>query len=127
MLGPANLRVILVVDDDELHRLVVRRILESDETVVLEADDGDSALRLCQESQPQAVVLDLTLPGTPGLDVCRTMKERHSGTKVLILTASDDPDLHDEGMEAGADAFLTKPFSSVSLLRVVDDLLAAHA
>lgn len=114
-------RLVLVVDDDEMIRRLVRAVLEADEFEVAEARDGDMALRLASETQPSVVVLDIMMPGLDGVEVCRRLD--HEKSKVVILTARDDPRLEDECRVAGADAFLTKPFSSIQLLDLVAELM----
>ena len=116
-------RLVLVVDDDEMIRRLVRAVLEADEFEVAEARDGESALRLASETQPAVVVLDIMMPGLDGVEVCRRLD--HESVKVIVLTARDDPRLEDECREAGANAFLTKPFSSIQLLDMVAELLPA--
>jgi DNA-binding response OmpR family regulator len=116
-------RLVLVVDDDEMIRRLVRTVLEADDFEVIEAKDGEQALAMIDDKQPSVVVLDVMMPGLNGVDVCRRLD--HDNVKVIILTARDDADLAEECMQAGADAFLTKPFSSIQLLDLVEDLLAA--
>ena len=115
--------LILVIDDDDMIRRLVRAVLEADEFEVAEARDGESALRLALEKEPAVAVLDIMMPGLDGVEVCRRLD--HTKVKVVILTARDDPRLEDECRIAGADAFLTKPFSSIQLLDLVAELLAA--
>jgi DNA-binding response OmpR family regulator len=114
-------RLVLVVDDDEMIRRLVRAVLEADEFEVAEARDGETALRLASETKPSVVVLDVMMPGLNGVEVCRRLD--HSEVKVIVLTAKDDPRLEDECRALGADAFLTKPFSSIELLDLVAELL----
>jgi DNA-binding response OmpR family regulator len=115
-------RLVLVVDDDEMIRRLVRAVLEADEFEVVEARDGETALRLASETHPAIVVLDIMMPGLDGVEVCRRLD--HGRVKVVVLTARDDPRLEDECRAAGANAFLTKPFSSIELLDLVADLLS---
>jgi DNA-binding response OmpR family regulator len=119
----AKARLVLIVDDDEMIRRLVRTVLEADDFEVIEAKDGEQALTIIDDKHPAVVVLDVMMPGLNGVDVCRRLD--HDNVKVIILTARDDADLAEECMEAGADAFLTKPFSSIQLLDLVEDLLAA--
>ena len=116
-------RIVLVVDDDDMIRRLVRTVLEADEYEVVEARDGNIALQLSESEHPAVVVLDVMMPGIDGVEVCRRLD--HENVKVIILTARDDPRLEDACREAGADAFLTKPFSSVELLDLVQELMAA--
>ena len=120
----AKRRVVLVVDDDDMIRRLVRTVLEADDLEVVEAANGDRALEMVASAHPAVVVLDIMMPGINGVEVCRRVD--HSKVKVVILTARDDPVLEDECREAGADAFLTKPFSSIELLDLIDELVPAN-
>ena len=115
-------RLVLVVDDDAMIRRLVRDVLEVDQVDVVEARDGEVALNLIEQTRPALIVLDIMMPGLDGVEVCRRLD--HSLVKVLVLTARDDPDLEDECRLAGANDFLTKPFSSIDLLDKVVELLA---
>jgi DNA-binding response OmpR family regulator len=119
----AKTPLVLVVDDDEMIRRLVRTVLEADDFEVIEAKDGDEALEVVDDRHPAVVVLDIMMPGLNGVEVCRQLD--HDNVKVIILTARDDADLAEECMKAGADAFLTKPFSSIQLLDLVEEMLAA--
>lgn len=116
-------RLVLVVDDDDLVRRVVRAVLECDDLEVVEAIDGEAALSLAQSTRPAVVVLDVMMPGIDGVEVCRRLD--HERVKVVVLTAGDHPDLEAQCREAGADAFVTKPFASGDLLDLVARLLPA--
>jgi DNA-binding response OmpR family regulator len=115
-------RLVLVVDDDEMIRRLVRAVLEADEFEVAEARDGQTALQLASETQPAVVVLDVMMPGIDGVEVCRRLD--HDQARVVILTARDDPKLEAEARAAGADAFMTKPFSPMELLDLVAELMS---
>lgn len=115
-------RLVLVVDDDEMIRRLVRAVLEADEFEVAEARNGESALKLASQRKPSVVVLDIMMPGLDGVEVCRRLD--HDKVKVVVLTARDDPKLEAEARLAGADAFMTKPFSAMELLDLVGELMA---
>jgi len=114
--------VVLVVDDDDLVRKVVRAVLEADDYVVVEASDGPEALTAAAAHQPDVIILDVMMPGVDGVDVCRQVD--HDSVKVLMLTARDDVDTEDASRAAGADYFLGKPFSSIELLEHVKKLVS---
>jgi CheY-like chemotaxis protein len=116
-------RVVLVVDDDPMIRRLVRTVLEADEFEVVEADGGEEAFRLVETTKPSVVILDVMMPKLDGVEVCRRLD--HDSVKVVILTARDDPAIEERCRAVGADAFLTKPFSSIQLLDLVDELMAA--
>jgi two-component system alkaline phosphatase synthesis response regulator PhoP len=118
--------VVLVVDDDDAIRTVVRSVLEADGFEVVEAADGPAALLLLNAilgRGPDAVVLDIMMPGIDGIEVCE--KIDHSKVKVIMLSARDDAETKERAMAAGADAYLTKPFSAIELLDVVEKLVPA--
>lgn len=111
----------LVVDDEEVIRRLVRTVLEADEYSVIEAPDGKVALEMAVESKPSIVILDVMMPDMDGVEVCQRLD--HAAVKVVMLTARDDPELEKRCREAGADAFLTKPFSSIELLELLEGLV----
>src|SRR6266568_1620345 len=117
-------RVVLVVDDDAMARRVVRTVLEADDFEVVEARDGETALRLATAARPAVVVLDILMPGLDGVEVCERLD--HEKVKVIVLTAIDDPELEKSCRAAGANAFLTKPFSSLQLLDLVAELIGSE-
>ena len=122
MTGEGKPRLVLVVDDDEMIRRLVRAVLEADEFEVAEARDGQTALELALQTRPAVVVLDIMMPGLDGVEVCRRLD--HEQVKVVVLTARDDPKLETEAKEAGADAFMTKPFAPMELLDLVGELMS---
>lgn len=109
---------VLVVDDDDTVREVLRRYLTRDGHQVLEAADGITGLNLVRSQQPDLLVLDLMLPGMDGLDVCREIR-RTSTIPVIMLTALGQESDRVVGLEFGADDYVVKPFSPRELaLRV---------
>ena len=120
---------ILVVDDEPEVRKVVRSVLEADGYQVAEAADGPAALTLLNSiggpRGPHLVVLDVMMPGIDGIEVCRQIP--HDRMKVVMLTARDDAETRQRAEDAGADAYLTKPFSAVTMLDTIRELLATGA
>ena len=104
---------ILVVDDERAVRDSLRRALTLEGYEVELASDGDEALGLLRsgESHPDAVVLDVLMPGLTGLDVCRSLRASGDRVPVLMLTARDRVGDRVEGLDAGADDYLVKPFA----------------
>ena len=124
--GGVRTRVVLVVDDDDAIRTVVRSVLEADGFEVVEAADGPAALLLLNAilgRGPDAVVLDIMMPGIDGIEVCE--KIDHDKVKVIMLSARDDAETKERAMAAGADAYLPKPFSAIELLDAVEKLVPA--
>ena len=114
---------VLVVDDDANIVLGIRTALEAAGYAVFEAADGLSALGALAESDPHVVVLDLGLPHLDGLAVCRTIRASGDRTPVLMLTARDSVRDRVDGLDAGADDYLGKPFNLDELLARIRALL----
>lgn len=113
---------VLVVDDDRTVREVVASYLGAYGHDVVEADDGEQALRLAHERPADLVVLDLMLPGIDGLEVCRRLRAR-SDVPVIMLTALGAETDRVMGLELGADDYVGKPFSPRELALRVDSVL----
>ena len=111
---------VLIADDDAVVRDVVRRYLERDGLEVRVAGDGSEALRVLGTERIDVAVLDVMMPGPNGLTLCRTLRQGGDYTvPVILLTALSEEDDRIAGLEAGADDYLTKPFSPRELaLRV---------
>lgn len=102
---------ILVVDDEPVNRQLLRDILELDGHTVTEAHDGESALRLAAETDPDVILLDVTMPGMNGFEVCRRLRTAAltTATPVLLVTALADREHRLQGMSSGANDYLVKP------------------
>ncbi len=114
---------ILVVDDDPALRTALDRALKLEGYRVSFAHDGRQALQLMTGGSQDAVILDLGLPLMDGLEVCRRVRERGDRTPVLMLTARDAVTDRVEGLDAGADDYLVKPFALDELLARLRALL----
>jgi DNA-binding response OmpR family regulator len=113
---------VLVVDDEPIVRDVIVRYLRRDGFETLETGDGDEARRLLERNNPSLVVLDVMLPGTDGLELCRWIRTR-SDLPVIMLTARGDEADRIVGLELGADDYVTKPFSPRELVARVRAVL----
>ena len=113
---------VLVVDDEPIVREVVVRYLEREGYATLEADDGDGARDLVERESPDLVVLDVMLPRTDGLELCRWIRTR-SELPVIMLTARGEEADRIVGLELGADDYVTKPFSPRELAARVRTVL----
>ena len=111
---------VLIADDDVVVRDIVRRYLERDGHEVRVVGDGNEALRVLGSERIDVAVLDVMMPGPNGLSLCRTLRQGGDFTvPVILLTALSEEDDRIAGLEAGADDYLTKPFSPRELaLRV---------
>jgi len=122
---PLDTSIILVVDDDPVTRTVVATVLKLEADYhVIEAEDGRRALELARQARPGLVVLDLTMPELDGFSVCRALRADHelAATRVLILSGHGDQADRELAQRMGADAYLTKPFTSLALVEVVRQL-----
>ena len=116
---------VLIVDDDPFIRKLIVTTLQGVSTFVLyEACDGEDAVRAARREAPQLVFLDIDMPRLDGIEACRQMRSEPAmgGAKIVMLTASADDTARERAAAAGADRFLTKPFSPLDLLRLVDEL-----
>jgi DNA-binding response OmpR family regulator len=116
------METVLVVDDEPTIREVVVRYLRRDGFHTLEAADGERARELVETGKPSLVVLDVMLPGTDGLSLCRWIRSR-SSLPVILLTARGDEVDRIVGLELGADDYVTKPFSPRELAARVRTVL----
>jgi DNA-binding response OmpR family regulator len=116
------MQTVLVVDDEPTIREVVVQYLRREGYATLEAADGDAARELLEREWPNLVVLDLMLPGTDGLALCRWIRDR-SQLPVIMLTARGEEADRIVGLELGADDYVTKPFSPRELVARVRSVL----
>ena len=114
-------RVVLVVDDEAITRDVVGAMLQFEDVDVHTAHDADSALETARAVKPHVVLLDVMLPGTDGLEVCRRLTALPDAPRVVMLTGRADDAARRAAAEAGASGYLVKPYSAVDLFRVVDE------
>lgn len=110
---------VLVADDEEILRKLVVDFLKKDGYEVVEASNGREALLIAQGESPDLCILDVMMPEINGIDVCRRIKESPNPIPVLILTAKDRDEDQIEAFNAGADDYISKPFSlPIMVLRV---------
>ena len=116
---------VLIADDEPPIVELVRFTLEDPEVQVLEAFDGASALQLARQASPDLALLDVRMPGIDGVEVCRRMRASPecAHTRIVMLTAVAQAEDRARALEAGADEYLTKPFSPLALLALVRSLV----
>jgi two-component system chemotaxis response regulator CheY len=118
---------ILIVDDDPMIRKLITTTLQDVAGYRLrEAGDGIQAIEAAVEVRPEIVFLDHDMPRLNGIETCRRLRSdpATAGATIVMLTAMSDGPHRDRAVDAGADLFLTKPFSPLRLLRLVDELAA---
>ncbi len=120
------MRKLLIADDEDGVRSLVRMTLEADSYEILEARNSEEALELAREHHPDLMFLDVMMPGVSGFDVCRTLKgdPATADITIIMLTAQAQERDREVGVAAGADDYFTKPFSPVGLLYKVEEVLA---
>jgi DNA-binding response OmpR family regulator len=113
----ARTRVLIIEDERDLAELLRHTLGRSGEYVVEIAATGDAGLRAASVHPPDVILLDLSLPALDGLDVCRLLRQRDAtaGVPIIMLTARTDERDRVVGLEAGADDYVTKPFSTREL------------
>jgi len=114
---------ILIVDDEPNVRLVFRTALESNNSLVATAEDGETALRWLKESAADLILLDLQMPGLDGMEVLRRLRQEGINTPVVIVTAHGSIPNAVQAMKLGAIDFLSKPLTPETLRRVVAEVL----
>lgn len=120
-------RKIVVAEDDQSVRNALQKILELEGFKVIAVKDGVAALETILMSEPSAAVIDVMMPFTDGLSVCRELRHRKNRTPILLLTARAEIGDRVAGLDAGADDYLVKPFSIDELLARVRALLRRNS
>ena len=125
---PTPPRVLVADDEDDIRALVCLAVTRSGGAVVGAVADGTTALAAARSEQPDLAVLDVSMPGATGLEVCTALREdpATAGTRVLLLSAGASPDDVARGLAAGADAYLAKPFQVAALVRQIRALTAGQ-
>jgi len=122
---------ILIIDDEEDLRLLASHALTLDRSdfEVIDAKDGAAGIQRAKDEKPAIIILDIMMPKMDGYEVCRRLKADPAtrDIPVVMLTASNDPQLTQKAFEAGAVACLTKPYGRRSLVNCVDMALASSA
>ena len=119
------IRVMTVDDHEILHGGIEFFLLACDDLeLVGKATSGEEALRLCDEVQPDVVLMDMLMPGMDGIEATRAMRNRHPDVQVVALSSFHDPDLVQRAMQAGAIGYLVKGISAAELAAAIR---SAHA
>jgi CheY-like chemotaxis protein len=116
-------RTILIVDDDPgIRRLIATTLEDVSGYRMTEAGDGEEAVERARDGRPEIVFLDIDMPRLNGIEACRRIRSEPTtaDATIVMLTGDSDDDAERDARAAGADLFLTKPFSPLHLLRLVD-------
>ncbi|RDI41293.1 response regulator transcription factor [Falsibacillus pallidus] len=117
---------LLVVDDEERIRKLIKMYLEREKYIIDEAENGEEALEMALNNDYDCILLDLMLPGKDGIEVCRELREKKS-TPVIMLTAKGEEANRVQGFEVGTDDYIVKPFSPREVVLRVKALLRRSA
>jgi DNA-binding response OmpR family regulator len=120
-----DMPTILVVDDEPTIRELVRFTLEDERVAIVEASDGLDALEQARAARPDLILLDVQMPRLDGIEACRRLRDdvTQAGARIVLLTAAGQEADRARGLAAGADEYLTKPFSPLALFALVRALL----
>ena len=120
-----NKTKILIADDEDALRLLAYETLVDDNVEILQAEDGVQALNLARQEKPDLILLDVAMPGLTGFEVCQKLKAdpQTKNISIVMLTAHGQNSDRERAIAVGADHFMTKPFSPVQLLKLVNQIL----
>lgn len=120
---------ILIAEDEGSVRSLIRMTLDGGQTEIIEVDNGTCAVELARRELPELIFLDWSMPGLSGIQVCRALREDPltAHIKIVMLTARSDNRDRLAGFDAGADDYITKPFSPLQLLDKVVEVLGPGA
>jgi DNA-binding response OmpR family regulator len=114
---------ILIVDDEETLRLLLRHELEQRGFDIDEAESGEIAIEKLQENHFNVVLLDIRMPGMDGMEVLRNVRQNNLADKVIMLTGVDEMKIARDSLTLGANDFLTKPYDIKTLLACINRVL----
>lgn len=117
---------VLLVEDTEDNRFMMRRLLEMSGYEVLEAHNGDEAVKVATDQHPGVILMDLSLPIIDGLAATRLIRQVPAceRTPIIAVSAHDTADFQAEALDAGCDSYITKPIDYVELENLIEKLLA---
>lgn len=120
---------ILIVDDDKFVRRILREAFEQESMACHEANNGLEALRLARDIHPDAIILDVMLPGLDGYKICRMLKydENFADISIVMVTSRARQSDRDTGYHTGADEYITKPFKPEEVVAAVKHLMGSKA
>ena len=115
---------VLLVDDSEFMRNLLREILEGEFEIVGEAENGVEAIELYKEHHPDLVMMDIVMPIRDGIEATAKIKDLDSGSHVIMCTSIGQEEKMKKAVKAGADGYITKPFQKPSVMDAIQDVLA---
>lgn len=119
-------QTILIVDDSQVNRNFLKKILEDNNFDVIEAERGGEALEIVETNQPTLMVLDLLMPGIGGLETLKGLRARGYTFPIIIFTSDDKDETRKKCLDAGANELLFKPSKPSHFVNVINKVLSEH-
>ena len=118
------MKKVLVIDDEEVNRKLMRESMEAAKFIVIEAEDGSDGIYLAKKEGPDVILLDLAMPDVDGIETCKRLKEleKTKDIPVIMLSAMNDKKLIDLALKQGAADYFVKPLRTSTLLNKINDL-----
>ncbi|MDY6818320.1 MAG: chemotaxis protein CheY [Halobacteriales archaeon] len=116
---------VLIADDSEFMRNLLREILEEEHTIVGEAENGVEAVEKYNENTPDLVMMDIVMPIRDGIEATAEIKEANPSANVIMCTSVGQEEKMKEAVKAGADGYITKPFQKPNVLEAINDVVPA--
>jgi two-component system chemotaxis response regulator CheY len=116
---------VLIVDDSEFMRSLLREILETDHEIVAEAENGVEAVELYTAEEPDLVMMDIVMPIRDGVTATAEIKEADPEANVIMCTSVGQEEKMKAAVQAGADGYITKPFQKPNVVDAIDDVVPA--
>ena len=116
---------VLIVDDSEFMRNLLREILEEEFDIVGEAENGVEAVELYEEHDPNLVMMDIVMPIRDGIEATSEIKEEDPDSNIIMCTSIGQEEKMKAAIKAGADGYITKPFQKPSVMDAIEDVVSA--
>lgn len=118
--------IVLVVDDEEMTRKLLRLMLERDGFVIVEAEDGLEALDIIKREMPDVIIMDVMMPNMDGFSACQALRSKPETAEIpiILLSARAQAEAIRAGLSAGANRYMTKPISKPELVQTIHELLS---
>lgn len=116
---------VLLVDDSEFMRNLLREILEENFDIAAEAENGVEAVEVYKEKHPDLVMMDIVMPIRDGIEATSEIKELDAGAHVIMCTSIGQEEKMKKAVQAGADGYITKPFQKPSVMDAINNVLGA--
>ena len=114
---------VLIADDSEFMRNLLREILEADHTIVDEVENGVEAVEVYKEETPDLVMMDIVMPIRDGIEATGEIKSANPDANVIMCTSVGQEEKMKEAVKAGADGYITKPFQKPSVMEAIEDVV----